>query len=468
MKLFLTRAWLVTALLLTTLALTSCNEHFVDGCRPDCASDERFEEFFAMCVAYGTEDCRAGNRECCSLEAGCRGEIGDQIVTVQSADMCVDLRSPECLPPCDFTSYEFDYRFEVCLESGMCLSPSPEVCCAQEAGCLGVLGGVVISPEREDCCAADADCPDGSVCDTEELWRCVDAACAGGAMCSSGRECVADQCVCATDGGPTVHCPGDQFCYYGSCQSLDPCADVSCPSGTECVYGECLQPCAIDTDCPSGEVCPFADYCQPGCSTDEECLADGGYCDPIASVCFACFDMELACDGHDEDCSGVPDDGGVCSTGFCGDGFFDPSSEACDGPDLGGLVCADVDPTFHSGTLACRSDCLDFDVSGCSAEICDNDMDDDGDGLYDCQQPSCQAERFCCDAAMFFDPCDGVDNDCDGSVDEDGDVSCDDVNDCTGPDQCLSGSCDHPFLPADTLCGATSGFCDGAGTCIAG
>jgi len=47
----------------------------------------------------------------------------------------------------------------------------------------------------------------------------------------------------------------------------------------------------------------------------------------------------------------------------CGNGTLE-DGEACDGADLGGQQCADVDPSLSSGTLACAGDCT-FDTSGC-------------------------------------------------------------------------------------------------------
>lgn len=47
----------------------------------------------------------------------------------------------------------------------------------------------------------------------------------------------------------------------------------------------------------------------------------------------------------------------------CGNDLLEDGEE-CDGADLGGAVCADVDPGFVSGTLACGATCT-FDASGC-------------------------------------------------------------------------------------------------------
>ena len=51
--------------------------------------------------------------------------------------------------------------------------------------------------------------------------------------------------------------------------------------------------------------------------------------------------------------------GGVCGDGMIGGG------EVCDGPELGDKQCADVDPAY-SGALACASDCMSFDATGCT------------------------------------------------------------------------------------------------------
>jgi len=57
----------------------------------------------------------------------------------------------------------------------------------------------------------------------------------------------------------------------------------------------------------------------------------------------------------------------------CGDGLAEPG-ETCDGEDLTGLACPDVDAMFTGGTLACDAVCA-FDTSGCTTapnpiEVC--------------------------------------------------------------------------------------------------
>ncbi len=50
--------------------------------------------------------------------------------------------------------------------------------------------------------------------------------------------------------------------------------------------------------------------------------------------------------------------------GVCGDGVRG-GDEVCDGADLGGQGCADVDPKYSGGQLACAANCMSFDASGC-------------------------------------------------------------------------------------------------------
>ena len=58
--------------------------------------------------------------------------------------------------------------------------------------------------------------------------------------------------------------------------------------------------------------------------------------------------------------SGAPTTG---QAGACGNDVLE-AGEECDGAELGGKQCADVDPAYIGGTLACGASCT-FDASGC-------------------------------------------------------------------------------------------------------
>jgi len=150
------------------------------------------------------------------------------------------------------------------------------------------------------------------------------------------------------------------------------------------------------------------------------------------------------CDGVDQDCDGVPDDG-VLTTWYLdtdGDGWGHDATavEACTPPtanhvDQGG-DCNEVDTSVNPGAEEVCND-VDDDCNGLvddGAPPLDWYPDLDGDGYGDMTQDPVSAcpggptdvlnALDCDDTDADVNPdaeelCDGVDNDCDGEVDED-------------------------------------------------
>jgi hypothetical protein len=176
------------------------------------------------------------------------------------------------------------------------------------------------------------------------------------------------------------------------------------------------------------------------------------------------------CDGVDNDCNGLTDDGlsidadgdghyaiGSCFTPAddCDDSNpnnFPGNLEVCDGQDnnCDGVVDEGYD-LDGDGVTSCGGDCNDNDPARFpgNPEVCDmkdNDCnglvddglstDADGDGHYpigSCATPADDCDDS--DPAVYLgapETCDGKDNDCDGQVDEGFDVDGDGVTTCGG------------------------------------
>jgi hypothetical protein len=104
--------------------------------------------------------------------------------------------------------------------------------------------------------------------------------------------------------------------------------------------------------------------------------------------------------------------------GTCGNGIVE-SGEDCDGTNLNGNSCTDLG--YGSGTLSCNN--CNYDTTSCTpADQCTQDTDQDGDGYYP-NSPTCP-NYDCNDAnpnvhSDAYEVCyDNLDNDCDGTIDE--------------------------------------------------
>ena len=334
------------------LSLPTCN----DGDTRPCYSGDPADIGVGVC-AEGTESCVGGD-----WSGSCEGEVlpaADDSLCNELDDDCdgdtdedVDFGAPETCGSCDN-----DCTDDYANAAGLC-----------DAGTCSM----------GDCDAGFADC-NTDAADGCEVELGSDTNCS-----ACGDDCTDDYDNAAG------------FCDAGACAMGD------CDAG----YGDCNA--------------DAADGCETALGTDANCSACGDDCDAaFANASGSCVD-----------------DGGFgCQFEACAAGYGDCNADTADGCETAltstancgacGNACGQGESCIDTGNgYECSSDCPDADGDGYADEECGGaDCADDDDAVY----PG--ADELC----------DDVDNDCDGDIDED---YPDKGAACDGPDadECANGT----------------------------
>ena len=257
----------------------------------------------------------AGREGCDCVDNDCDGETDEPPPTgalCPAGSECVECG---CSRSCEITEFgpQCPTGRTPFMRGSECFCVEPR---CEEAACgattVEVSGAVVCAPSSTGVPVCTCS---NNVC----TFPCEGVVCSGGTVCRpSSGECVEDNCrglgcpggeicnlgtgACAADPCATVSCEVDEACRAGSCETS--CSTVTCPAGERCTRGLCVEDRCSEVLCPAGR----------------RCDATTGVCEADPCLGITCT-RGLVCEEGAcvvDPCTGVrcPDDA-VCRAGEC-------------------------------------------------------------------------------------------------------------------------------------------------------
>ena len=379
---------------------------------------------------FGSSAAGAETRMACSQPAGFSAVATDcddvgASINPNGSELC---DAAEVDENCDGTRNEGCGCSNIGMTQGCCAGRGTQTCEARDAG-GGLLSACSVMPSTEACNSIDDDC-DGQTDEQFEVGGLIDAGViAPDGGCSSGLgACMRNGAPACVSGGLVCDAiaasPGTEICNTidDDCDGqTDEVSATLCPTiGQTCSLGSCA--------CPAGQsVCgsscqSVGGTCSTGtgaCTRQGAVLCSNGMaaCDAVAGPpsTETCNNIDDDCDGQTDETSATlcPASGQTCALGTCAC----PSGQSVCGTScqtLGGTCSAGVGACNRTGAIAC--------ISGGA---------------------SCNATA----GSPVAETCDGIDNDCNGTVDNGVTITCypDGDNDryatsATASQQCPDGS----------------------------
>ena len=306
------------------------------------------------------------------------------------------------------------------IEEDVLQGPKPGGPCEQNSECYGA--PCVPTSEGLQCSMT---CDDG--CASVPGWTCypkVDEWSPG--LCLQPDYFLCQACMDAADciePWSTAHynCAeydnGSRFCAK-DCETDDDCpAEYACNEaivdGSIAASKQCIR--------TAGE-CPCDEFHQGGktvCQVENEFGTCNGFltCSATGFDCDALIPLVEECNGEDDNCNGEIDE--EMGTVSCGKGVCEHDVAACEGG-----FPAFCNPMEGMGSETCNG--LDDNCNGTIddqwpelGEPCDSDTDNDfcKNGIWECKEGGFDIECVG-DGEITDEICDGIDNDCDGQTDE--------------------------------------------------
>ena len=365
------------------------------------------------------------------------------------------------------------------------VGPSQEVCDGLDNDCNGLVDDV---PGSGVTCCPGGNCGVG-IC-KNGIMKCDNGALACvGSVGPQPEICdgIDNDCNGVVDDVPNA---GNSCCPYKDANGNDLCGKGICTAGTlQCKTGSTTLQCVgavgpqyevcngLDDDCngliddlPGGQVggscCPSG-KCDVGiCKAGVlKCGTNGIYCDGAVNP------SPEVCNGLDDDCNGVIDDvpglgTTCCPSGKCGTGICTAGTLQCTQAGLTCVGAVDAQPEVCDGVDNNCNGIID-DVPGVGTACCpDGSPAPDGcnKGICEPGTMQCQGDALACVGGKLPQPelCNGIDDDCNGIIDDPGSVAAN--------DPAVGKACDAPTPPNDkppckageTVCKAGQVVCEGA------